>query len=162
MKCFSAAVIRTVCLVLSLIVALSDAKSIRPAIASLSTAATEAASTTTTNTAQGTGTGVGAAAVPSSSSLPSTPAETAPSENERQSGANDPPVPAGQEHRSSTRRVPGIYYGPTTTSTTFNNISSSSRFMKYVPKYSMDHLLEHDYEHKISNDIDLDPCKTGK
>lgn len=34
--------------------------------------------------------------------------------------------------------------------------------MKYVPKYAIDHLLEHYYEHKISNDIDLDPCKTGK
>lgn len=32
----------------------------------------------------------------------------------------------------------------------------------YMPKFTMVQLLDHVYETKISNDIDLDPCKTGK
>lgn len=32
----------------------------------------------------------------------------------------------------------------------------------YTPKYTIDQLMEHVYETRISNDIDLDPCKTGK
>lgn len=61
-------------------------------------------------------------------------------------GANDPPsllLLAGQDREfSRSRRIP----------VTVN---------KYVPKYTIEHLQEHIYGWKISNDIDLDPCKTG-
>lgn len=70
---------------------------------------------------------------------------------------NDPPFLSGQERRSSRREVPGA----TTTTSSIQSNSSGSRFIKYVPKFTIDHLMEHYYEFKISNDIDLDPCKTG-
>lgn len=131
MKCFSAA-IRTVCLVLSVqIVALSDAKSIGPSsVASLSPSPFSTQTSSSSSSTGGGGDGL----------LPAT-TTTLVRENEW-TGANDPPFPSGQEHRSGTNY-------------------SSSRFVRYVPKYSIDHLLEHYYEFKISNDIDLDPCKTG-
>lgn len=143
MKCYSAA-IRTVCLVLSVqIVALSDAKSIGPSsLLSLHTNNTTANNNSSSSQTHRTGDSVERAAAA---------AAAAATPDGRSNGANDPPPPAGQERHQS-RRIP---------ETNASHFNSSSRFIKYVPKYSIDHLLDHFYEFKISNDIDLDPCKTG-
>lgn len=131
MKCLT--VIRTVCLVLSVqIVAFSDAKSIGP---SLSPSVP-----------------VAAYAVAVAHALTNTTNESAEAEIEW-NGSNDPPPPflSGQEqHRR--RRL-------SSTGRSSRRLGTSSSL--YTAKYTIDHLLEHVYDFKISNDIDLDPCKTG-
>lgn len=144
MKCYS--VIRTVCLVLSVQMVVlsghsSDAKSIGPS-SFLSLMPTTSFNSTTTTTSTATNTSSAARQFNTTAS-----SSRFVDERSRSSGANDPPFPAGQEHRSPTSRQ--------------SRISGESRFIQYVPKYSIDHLLEHFYENKISDDIDLDPCKTG-
>lgn len=135
MKCLSA--IRTVCLVLSVqIVALSDAKSIGPSLspAAAYTVADASPVQTLTNT---------------------TNDSSAEAEIEW-NGENDPPPPflSGQEQHHHRRRRVLLSTGR---SSRVLGTSSS----RYTAKYTIDHLLEHVYDFKISNDIDLDPCKTG-
>lgn len=133
------AAIRSVCLVLTVqIVALGDAKSIvGPPLAAYSLSP----STTATNNETHTGRSNSRASRGDKASQAATAA----------AGSGDPA--AGQErHPGTASPVVDPSAQPFT----------DSRFVRYVPKYSIDHLLEHIYESKISNDIDLDPCKTGK